>query len=54
MLRTVSKLIQLSTVLKFYTGRARRPTSIPTQASIMQPFNFQNLHDNPGATRKTK
>ena len=54
MLRTVHKIIQLTTFLKFYGGRARRDPSIPTQAPIMLPFNIQNLHDNPGATKNSK
>ena len=54
MLRTAQKIIQLTSLIRFYTGRARRDPSIPTQASIMLPFNIQNLHDNPGATRNSK
>lgn len=38
----------------FAASRARRPSSVPTQSTIMEPFSINKLHDNPGATRNSK
>lgn len=54
MIAHIAKAIRLNTLIAFGVARARRHPSVPTQGPILTPFTIQNLHDNPGASRKPK
>ena len=54
MITHFAKTLRLTTFLAFGITRPRRHPSIPTQGPVLTPFTIQNLHDNPGATRKVK
>ena len=54
MIRSISKILTLTTPLRYYTAQPRRNPLISTQANILKPFNISNLHDNIGSTRNSK
>ena len=39
MIRSISKILTLTTPLRYYTAQPRRNPLIPTQANILKPFN---------------
>jgi hypothetical protein len=51
MLVKITNSIRLLTNLRFFFHQKPRHSSVPTQSSIMLPYNIGHLHDNPGARR---
>lgn len=54
MIRSIHKIVTLTTPLQFYSSQARRNPLIPTQASFLKPFDISNLNDNLGSAKTTK
>ncbi len=54
MLAKIASNFNLLTCLRFSYVIKPRPSSVPTQSSIMLPYTIGNLHDNPGSRRIPK